>query len=77
VGANAVDDEGLPTPRAEGWEADKRSTRASPPPPHGLYSTHPTQHCACLPGGGGEELRGGGWEAGDVQVFVTGVYFKL
>jgi hypothetical protein len=45
---------------AEGVGGGQEIDEGLPTPPHLLYSTHPTQHCVCLPGGGGEELRGGG-----------------
>jgi hypothetical protein len=60
VGANAAADKGLPTPRADGVGGGQEIDEGLPTPPHLLYSTHPTQHCACLPDGGGEELCGGG-----------------
>jgi hypothetical protein len=59
---------GPPHPSCGGVGGGQEIDEGLPTPQHGLDSTHPTQHCACLPGGGGEELRGGGWEAGEVQV---------
>jgi hypothetical protein len=54
-----------------GWVADDAADGCLPTPPHLLYSTTPPSAVpACRVGVGGAARRG--WEADDVQVFVSG-----